>query len=364
MKQWSSFAPACIAAVFLAVTALAASASAAGPLAKGGESTISDTSLSAYDYSLAWKALHFSKSAYCELSNVKSWNCGEACTISSSNFEVFDIYDDYWAGTFGYSGIDHEAKHIVAVFRGTSNSANWLHNFDFWSTQYPNTNCQSYCRVHRGFYNAYSSLRTKLIQDLLELHKQHPSYTFLLTGHSLGGAMALLGALDLATGNLLEEGVLDSDAQGYLEALRLLRGPLLELYTFGEPRVGNHAFSTWSKSVLMRQRQYRVTHGRDPVPHLPPQLFGYLHVPQEVWYPKEDSTIHLCQETDDDEDPNCSNSVYAVSVPDHLLYLGICTQCECTAAVMDEIMNYTLPPELYAVLALDHAMISRRHKRR
>ena len=82
-----------------------------------------------------------------------------------------------------------------------------------------------------------------------------------------------------------------------------------EVYTFGLPRVGNLAFSKWFNSVLpqavhvthyhdVRRRRavgrciWRARrspcHHRDRVmtfqivPHLPPESFGYHHVPTEV----------------------------------------------------------------------------------
>ncbi|KAG5495988.1 hypothetical protein JIQ42_02872 [Leishmania sp. Namibia] len=364
MRQLYSSASACIATVFLGLMVLPAVSTVATPLARNREPVSSNTSLSAYDYELAWKALHFSKSAYCPLENVKQWNCGDACSSASADFDFFGIYDDYSVGTFGFSGIDHVAKHIVVVFRGTSNAVNWLYNLDFWLTQYPNPRCQPNCKVHRGFYNAFNSLRLKLIQDLVAMHKLNPSYTFFITGHSLGGAMALLAALELAAGNSWDQAVADSDAQPHGAVPRLSRQLPVELYTFGEPRVGNQDFSKWTASVFAKHQRFRITHARDPVPRLPPRMFSYLHVPQEVWYPGSDGDAVMCQERNNQEDPSCSDSVYGTRVADHLLYLGVCTQCECTDAVMEEINRYELPPELYAILALDHAMKDLKYERR
>lgn len=51
------------------------------------------------------------------------------------------------------------------------------------------------------------------------------------------------------------------------------------LYTFGSPRVGDTTFSKWFDQYTKISNRYRITHGRDPVPHLPPLDFGFLHHP-------------------------------------------------------------------------------------
>jgi hypothetical protein len=56
------------------------------------------------------------------------------------------------------------------------------------------------------------------------LHQQHPDYKVYVTGHSLGAAMATLSAADLSVVSKI---------------------PIEGVYTFGSPRVGNLAFSTW-----------------------------------------------------------------------------------------------------------------------
>ncbi|HSU67742.1 MAG TPA: lipase family protein, partial [Tepidisphaeraceae bacterium] len=79
-----------------------------------------------------------------------------------------------------------------------------------------------------------------------------------VTGHSLGGAMATLAALRLATEGLDVRGV----------------------YTFGSPRVGNDEF--YAKYSVPH---YRLVNNNDVVPHVPLEttlvglrLFTYKHV--------------------------------------------------------------------------------------
>jgi hypothetical protein len=80
----------------------------------------------------------------------------------------------------------------------------------------------------------------------------------LVVGHSLGGAVATLAAAYLRAG-----------------------GIPTELYTYGAPRVGNEEFANF----VSRQAggHYRITHGADPVPKVPPFAFGYRHTTPEYW---------------------------------------------------------------------------------
>jgi predicted lipase len=54
---------------------------------------------------------------------------------------------------------------------------------------------------------------------------------------------------------------------------------IVNMYTFGQPRVGNDAYETTYSQLV---NEYRVVHYADIVPHLPPELLGFHHVPTEV----------------------------------------------------------------------------------
>lgn len=90
-------------------------------------------------------------------------------------------------------------------------------------------------------------------------------------GYSLGSALATIGALDL----------------------QVLFGKVSELYTYGEPRVGNEAFANFVTSSI--GERFRVIHYADIVPHLPPQIpVPYAHFANEVWYDDAMKTYKIC----------------------------------------------------------------------
>ena len=103
---------------------------------------------------------------------------------------------------------------------------------------------------------------------------QWPGFRTVVVGHSLGGAIADLAAADLRRGGA---GVVD-------------------LYTFGAPRVGGPIISDYISGISGIEgvevgggsgsgngSTYRVTHLDDPVPKLPPRGWGFADVGPEYW---------------------------------------------------------------------------------
>jgi hypothetical protein len=80
-------------------------------------------------------------------------------------------------------------------------------------------------------------------------------------GHSLGGALSTLCALDLAK-----------------------RGYTVKLITWASPRVGDAQFVSCVQKAVERQRLQiaRFVNGHDPVPYLPPEKLGFKHVCEEI----------------------------------------------------------------------------------
>lgn len=100
--------------------------------------------------------------------------------------------------------------------------------------------------VHRGFLRAINSIWPAL-QGALAAQAHLPLF---ITGHSLGGALAVLASTRLSP---------------------------QAVYAFGCPRVGNGAFAA---SLQARAPIYRVVHGADVVTRVPPAWAGFEHVGQ------------------------------------------------------------------------------------
>ena len=144
-------------------------------------------------------------------------------------------------------------QHIVLVFRGSQQAADWATNFKFRMKQFavarmPQDDAIPTGEVHRGFHDAWQSVEKR---GLYRLKKWYvPGKTQLwITGHSLGGALAAVAATSL-------------EYQGFKVA---------GLYTFGQPRVGDWSFTRVVNS-RMGDRMFRYVNNNDVVPLIPPQV--------------------------------------------------------------------------------------------
>ncbi|CAH0474748.1 unnamed protein product [Peronospora belbahrii] len=210
---------------------------------------------------------------------------------------VVEDAKDNFQGLVGYSEL-HDA--LIVAFRGSMDVTNWLDNLTFLKARaYPKFPS---VMVHEGFYWAYRSVAPQVVSTLHKLRKKYPNASVMVTGHSLGGAVASICAFELE----------------HIEKM-----PVKVLYTFGSPRVGNTNFSARLRNASMKV--YRVTHFNDVVPHLPPTWTGFEHTSEEIFYDQFSTTYRKCSETNG-EDPTCSNTCSpfsCTSIVDHLTYLNI-----------------------------------------
>jgi feruloyl esterase len=107
------------------------------------------------------------------------------------------------------------------------------------------------------------------------LKKAHPKASYLITGHSLGGALATFAGVDIKT------------------TLRVKTN--ISMYTFGSPRTGNQAFTDFVFMQFSTQGYQRVTHFNDVVTQLPPPEYGFSHAGNEVWQKNEGDDLTIVQ---------------------------------------------------------------------
>mmetsp|Transcript_24281 Transcript_24281/g.56380 ORF Transcript_24281/g.56380 Transcript_24281/m.56380 type:complete len:697 (+) Transcript_24281:1-2091(+) len=141
-------------------------------------------------------------------------------------------------------------------------------------------------RMHAGFSDVYQSVREDVMSVLLErlriCRERGETPRLYVTGHSLGGAVASLFALDIATRRLDSPPVRNSGylemQPGELELLQHLPDPIV--YTFGAPRPGNAALRTIYNSMV--PNTFRVVAALDLVPTMPPSIY-YRQIGREIW---------------------------------------------------------------------------------
>jgi predicted lipase len=110
--------------------------------------------------------------------------------------------------------------------------------------------------MHRGFVGAYFAVRDQ-IHDYI---RNNAVSSVVATGHSLGGALATLCAVDIQY-NFSDK-------------------VTVEAYTYGAPKVGNDGFrDSYNQRV---PNSYQIIHGMDIVPELPRWWQGYRAVDNEL----------------------------------------------------------------------------------
>lgn len=142
---------------------------------------------------------------------------------------------------------------VVVAFRGTNPDeiADWFVNINVVSTVVTNG------RVHSGFYRSTKSLLTDIV-GAVKTHKGESKKVW-ITGHSLGGAMALVFAYEcLVDGRIKPAGVV----------------------TFGQPMLVDSKLAHFLNEKL-DGKYLRFVHGGDAVPRMVPT---YSHCGNCVWF--------------------------------------------------------------------------------
>jgi hypothetical protein len=241
----------------------------------------------------------FAAAAYCSgtLGNgVENWDC-HVCQ-KYSNVTAVPVFNKLTDAN-GFVGYDGNSKSIIVSFSGTDplSIRNWIDDIDTIKTDYGYSACG--CEVHKGFYDTYLSVQEQVLDLVISYHLEYPNARINVTGHSLGAALAVHAALDITLTLGIDVNI---------------------MYTFGQPRVGDDAFEEFY--VKKVTPNFRLTHHKDPVPHLPPEAFGFRHNPTEVFYDEIETEYTVCDNSG--EDPNCSDKYLAdLNVADHLFYVGM-----------------------------------------
>lgn len=246
-----------------------------------------------------------------------------ACASRCKEFPNFELASTWNTGVLmsdscGYVAVDHASKDgttekpaIIVAFRGTYSITNTVVDLSTVPQEYvpypdpgeggdgqkgengTEQRCTN-CTVHMGFMESWKQARKLVLPVLQNVKARHPDYPIHLVGHSLGGAVACLAALELKI------------AMGWDN---------LVITTFGEPQAGNAGFVNFVDRVFEleegqdpEKKMYRrVTHVDDPVPLLPLSEWGYRPHAGEIFITKKDLSpgiedLRLCR---GDEDPSC-----------------------------------------------------------
>ncbi|KAH7724951.1 Lipase family protein [Aphelenchoides avenae] len=233
--------------------------------------------------------------------------------------------DAYSSSCSYYIVISNSTREVIVVFRGTKTKKQLF--IEGWQSLQPGLDFFGVGKVNRYFFHALGTLWAGIEPVLAD--PAYKNYHVTFTGHSLGGALASLGAIRT---------VLD----GHRPSNQI------KLYTFGQPRVGTAQFA--AKHDELVPHSFRVVHRLDIVPHMPacdktlddprvepkddskpcdPHGDKAYHHGTEIWYPQgmgPGAQYFECLGTPKNEDFDCSDSLsfelskYETYIADHRHY--------------------------------------------
>lgn len=230
-----------------------------------------------------------SGAAYCDKSEYPTMNLAGPADGFIYKETLYDPKTDL----NGYIGVLPSTRTIYVVIRGTNSLLNWVDDLEVRFTPYADCDCN----VHTGFYNSVLQIANKTRYTIRFLKARYPFYSIISTGHSYGAATSALLALEIQKD-----------------------GFPVDIYNYGQPRIGDAAFSQYANSQI--KNYWRTTHDKDMVPHLPPtDPFLYKHSTTEI-FEDEMHELHICSFTNG-EDPECSAqySLKQTNTDDHSYYL-------------------------------------------
>jgi triacylglycerol lipase len=151
------------------------------------------------------------------------------------------------------------------IYRGTSNPQEWIQDFTYNQVMYKQSGL-----IHKGFWNIYNKSRNKILNTL---RKSGRIKKIIVSGHSLGGGVAILSGVDL-----------------YFSGYDVI------VYTFASPRVGNSDYCNMVNSLLLNPNNkfklYRIVNTIDIVPTLPFSVLPNFKDYEKPWFYSDCGNIY------------------------------------------------------------------------
>ncbi|KAI6121842.1 Alpha/Beta hydrolase protein [Pisolithus sp. B1] len=212
--------------------------------------------------------------------------------------------------THGFVARDDKRKEIVAAFRGSKEVISILldgsviltplQGIGLPPSHLPSTSKRPH--VHTGFLIAYQSI-ARVMLDLVETQiNMYPMYAVVMTGHSMGGAIASIASIAIRN---------------------TYPATTARLYTIGQPRTGDPAYAALVEKMVGLENVYRGGSSEDGVPTMIPTSLGYQHHATEYWQFTELPAPEHVKRCRGSEDPEGSKSIPSSGVnPAHWIYFG------------------------------------------
>ncbi|KAI0129670.1 Alpha/Beta hydrolase protein [Xylariales sp. AK1849] len=233
------------------------------------------------------------------------------CTIPPYGSVVVNYINDDTTDTQATLFRDDTAAEFILSFRGTSTIQDFItdEEQDLVSCVAPGIECLG-CTCAEGYLGQYNAVADQVKSDIDAGLAEYSGYNLTVTGHSMGGALASLGAASL-------------QGQGYS----------LVPYSYGQPRTGDQTYADYIDTIY-NGTFYRLTHENDGVPQIPSRDDGYEHHSTEYWQSVDPPTTNDTYKCQGQEPADCNQSEigYGIGSADgiginlaHLSYFGVST---------------------------------------
>lgn len=192
-------------------------------------------------------SLSVNRLTYCTKDEIKQFSC-----VDCDKRSLIGVYDPAsQASSQVVVVIDKEEDEILIGFRGTINNIQqWASDLDAVYTKWNGNG-----RVHSGFFDRFNEIKTPTLTFLRQAQEELPDGNVIISGHSMGGAVATLFA-------------------SYLVETMKIHPKYV--YTYGSPRVGDGTFAKYVDKQF-GDRLIRVMNEWDMVTDLPPIILNYRH---------------------------------------------------------------------------------------
>lgn len=177
---------------------------------------------SSFDTTTNKMAYTLSAAAYCPTTNYTT----QALPSPATSFKMLSVIDDNRSDTQGFIGVNIATRQIFIVYRGSESIQDWFNDLDRITAAYAATACSD-CNVLSGIYKAYTFSRTVVWTAMESARSSYPTYEIVVTGHSLGAALATLLSLDMH-----ENGITN------------------RLFNYGSPRIGDSNWAIYASKKL------------------------------------------------------------------------------------------------------------------
>ncbi|KAG1765379.1 Alpha/Beta hydrolase protein [Suillus placidus] len=231
---------------------------------------------------------------------------------------------DVITATQGFVARDDTRKELVVSFRGSREIASAIIDTSLVLSPLrgPGLPRDTDAHVHTGFLYAFRSVGERVLNVLREQFDKFPQHDVAVSGkprcHSLG-VRRIVSLRHTTYVIVLEQGAIACIAA--LSIRNSFPDVGLRLFTFGQPRTGDHSFAELVETVIGMDNIFRGVHSFDGVPTMIPTRLGYRHHATEYWQFTEPPAPRHVRRCVGSEDPEGSASIPStgINLP-HMVY--------------------------------------------